>query len=81
MSSPDFKPSPSTHYITIADRPAEAVLLALRALDTAAESDSATGGVDRRARVFPIVKLITSKGIETLPDAKLAKLYKANLSA
>jgi hypothetical protein len=21
MSSPDFKPSPSTHYITIADRP------------------------------------------------------------
>jgi proteasome beta subunit len=59
----------------------EAVLLALRALDTAAESDSATGGVDRRARVFPIVKLITSKGIETLPDAKLAKLYKANLSA
>ena len=58
----------------------EAVLLALRALDTAAESDSATGGVDRRARVFPIVKLITSKGIETLPDAKLAKLYKGNLT-
>jgi hypothetical protein len=24
MSSPDFKPSPSTHYITIADRPAGA---------------------------------------------------------
>jgi proteasome beta subunit len=56
------------------------VLLALRALDTAAESDSATGGVDRRARVFPIVKLITSKGIETLPDAKLAKLFKSNLA-
>ncbi|MEO6788257.1 MAG: proteasome subunit alpha, partial [Chthoniobacteraceae bacterium] len=46
----------------------EAVLLALRALDTAAESDSATGGVDRHARVFPIVKLITARGIETLPD-------------
>ena len=30
----------------------EAVLLALRALDTASESDSATGGVDRHARVF-----------------------------
>ena len=59
----------------------EAVLLALRALDTAAESDSATGGVDRHARVFPIVKMITARGIETLPDAKLAKLYKANLSA
>ena len=58
----------------------EAVLLALRALDTAAESDSATGGVDRRARVFPLVKLITSSGIETLPETRLAKLYKANLT-
>jgi len=61
-------------------KPAEAVLLALRALDTAAEGDSATGGVDRRARVFPIVKLITKSGIETLPEAKLARLYKANLA-
>lgn len=59
---------------------AEAVLLALRALDTAAESDSATGGVDRHARVFPIVKLISKDGIETLPDSRLAKLYKANLA-
>jgi proteasome beta subunit len=58
----------------------EAVLLALRALDTAAESDSATGGVDRRARVFPVVKMITKSGIATLPEARLAKLYKGNLS-
>jgi proteasome beta subunit len=60
---------------------AEAVLLALRALDTASESDSATGGVDRPARVFPIVKLITKSGISTLPESKLAKLYRANLTA
>jgi proteasome beta subunit len=58
----------------------EAVLLALRALDTAAESDSATGGVDRRARVFPIVKTITKDGISTLPESKLARLYRDNLS-
>lgn len=58
----------------------EAVLLALRALDTAAESDSATGGVDRRARVFPIVKTITAEGITTLPESRLAKLYKTNLA-
>jgi proteasome beta subunit len=58
----------------------EAVLLALRALDTAAESDSATGGVDRHARVFPIVKTITASGISTLPEAKLARMYKQNLS-
>lgn len=59
----------------------DAVLLALRALDTAAESDAATGGVDRHARVFPIVKIITSEGIDTLPEARLARLYKSNLSA
>jgi proteasome beta subunit len=58
----------------------EAVLLALRALDTAAESDAATGGVDRHARVFPIVKLITSEGITTLPESRLAKMYRGNLS-
>ncbi len=58
----------------------DAVLLALRALDTAAESDSATGGVDRHARIFPVVKLITETGIETLPESRLARLYKANLN-
>lgn len=55
---------------------ADAVLLALRALETAAASDSATGGVDRRSDVFPIVKLITSGGISTLPEARLAKIFK-----
>jgi proteasome beta subunit len=62
-------------------RAGEATLLALRALDTAAEADSATGGVDRRARIFPIVKIITKEGITTTPEAKLAKLYKGNLTA
>jgi proteasome beta subunit len=58
----------------------EAVLLALRALDTAAESDAATGGVDRHARVFPIVKIISKEGITTLPESRLAKMYRGNLS-
>jgi proteasome beta subunit len=58
----------------------DAVLLALRALETAASSDSATGGVDRRADVFPIVKLITDRGITTLPESRLAKVFKANLA-
>jgi proteasome beta subunit len=43
-------------------------------LDVAAESDSATGGVDRRSLVFPQVKLLTREGlrsvsVETLRDA------------
>lgn len=61
-------------------RSAEAVLLALRALETAASGDTATGGVDRRADVFPIVKIISGAGIETLPEAKLAKIFKAKLA-
>jgi proteasome beta subunit len=58
----------------------EAVLLALRALETAASSDTATGGVDRRADVFPIVKIISGAGIETLPEAKMAKIFKSKLA-
>jgi proteasome beta subunit len=57
----------------------EAILLALRALETAASSDSATGGVDRRADIFPIVKTITSAGIETLPEKRMARLFKGKL--
>jgi proteasome beta subunit len=58
----------------------DAVLLALRALETAASSDSATGGVDRRSEVFPIVKTITKAGISTLPEARLAKVFKSKLA-
>ena len=58
----------------------EAVLIALRALDTAAESDTATGGVDRRGRVYPIVKLIGPAGITTLPEKALAKVFKKHVA-
>ena len=58
----------------------EAVVLALRALDTAAESDTATGGVDRRGRVYPIVKLIRRDGISTLPEKQLARIFKSTVA-
>lgn len=45
----------------------EAVQLALQLLDVAAESDSATGGVDRRSHVFPQVKLLTRDGLRSVP--------------
>jgi proteasome beta subunit len=54
----------------------EAVILALRALETAAEADTATGGIDRRSRVFPIVKLIGPKGITTLAEKQLARMFR-----
>jgi len=59
----------------------EAVLLALRALDTAAENDTATGGVDRHGRVYPLVKIINQTGISTLPDAVLVKAYQRDLQS
>jgi proteasome beta subunit len=58
----------------------DAVLLALRALDTAAESDTATGGVDRRGRVYPIVKIVSRSGITTLPERYLARLFKKHVA-
>jgi proteasome beta subunit len=49
-------------------------------LDTAAEADTATGGVDRRGRIFPIVKLITASGISTLDEAELAEVFKETVA-
>lgn len=59
----------------------EALLLALRALDTAAENDTATGGVDRHGRVFPLVKIVNDQGIATLPEAVIAKAYQRDLQS
>jgi proteasome beta subunit len=58
---------------------AEAVVLALRALDTAAETDTATGGVDRRGRVYPVVKIVSGEGIETLTEEDLANTFKTEV--
>ena len=55
----------------------EALRLVLRALDTAAEADTATGGVDRNGRIFPVIKIITAKGIETIDDEVLRGLFNA----
>jgi proteasome beta subunit len=52
----------------------ESILLALRALDTAAEADTATGGVDRHGKIFPIIKIVTEAGVETVTDENGAKI-------
>ncbi len=59
----------------------EALLLALRALDTAAQNDTATGGVDRHAQVYPIIKIVNEGGITTVPEAVLAKAYQRDLQS
>ena len=55
----------------------EALRIVLRALDTAAEADTATGGVDRNGRIFPVIKIITAAGIETITDDVLRELFNA----
>lgn len=59
----------------------EAVTVALRALDTAAESDTATGGVDRDAKIFPVIKIVSAAGITTMPDKQIAALFKRSVAA
>ena len=58
----------------------EAVTVALRALDTAAEADTATGGVDRSGKIFPIIKIVSRDGITTLPEKKIGALFKENVA-
>jgi proteasome beta subunit len=58
----------------------EAVAIALRALDTAAESDTATGGVDRTGKIFPIIKIVSREGILTLPEEKIAAVFKKSVA-
>jgi proteasome beta subunit len=58
----------------------QAILLALKALDTAAEADTATGGVDRHGKIFPIVKIVTDTGIETVADDKLSDLFQTQVA-
>ncbi len=53
----------------------QAVQLALQLLDVAAESDSATGGVDRRSHVFPQVKLLTRDGLRSVTVETLRECF------
>jgi proteasome beta subunit len=58
----------------------EAVTIALRALDTAAESDTATGGVDRSGKIYPLIKVVSREGITTLPERKIAAVFKQTVA-
>jgi proteasome beta subunit len=58
----------------------EAVSIALRALDTAAESDTATGGVDRSGKIYPLIKVVSREGITTLPESKIAAVFKETVA-
>ena len=58
----------------------EAVTVALRALDTAAESDTGTGGVDRSGKIYPLIKVVSREGIATLPEQRIAAVFKQTVA-
>jgi proteasome beta subunit len=59
----------------------EAVILALRLLETAAEFDAATGGAKQEANVFPIVKTVTLEGVQEVRSERLGELYRSRVGA
>jgi len=58
----------------------EAMSIALRALDTAAESDTATAGVDRSGKIYPLIKIVSREGITTLAESKIAAVFKETVA-
>jgi proteasome beta subunit len=58
----------------------EALVTALRALEASAEADSATGGVDRRTGMFPIMKLVGPNGIETIDSAEIENIFREKVA-
>lgn len=58
---------------------AETLVIALRALDTAADSDTATGGYDRRSNIFPIVRTITAAGVREISETELGRAYRSDV--
>ncbi len=58
----------------------EAIAVALRALDTAAETDTATGGVDRKGRIFPVIKTVSKEGIKTLPEEMVGDVFRNSVA-
>jgi proteasome beta subunit len=55
----------------------QAVQLAMQLLDVAAESDTATGGVDRRSHIFPQVKLMTKDSLRSISAEALRESFVA----
>src|SRR5262245_29892836 len=75
------------HYLnTWGDQPLgampeeQAAIQALRLLTSAAEFDSATGGVNRDANLYPVLKFITASGIRTIPDSQLRQIFESRVA-
>jgi proteasome beta subunit len=56
----------------------EMVITALRLLDTAADTDTATSGYNPKTNIFPIVRVITQDGVREISETDLAKAYRSD---
>jgi proteasome beta subunit len=59
----------------------EATVLSLRLLNSAAEFDSATGGVNTEVDLYPIVKRISGQGVTTISVERLKSLFTAQVAS
>ena len=59
----------------------EAVVLVLRLLMSAAEFDSATGGVNHQANLYPAIKRVTEKGVEGVSVDRLKALFESKVAS
>jgi proteasome beta subunit len=55
----------------------EAVVTALRLLNTAADTDTATSGYNPKSNIVPIVRTITRDGIHEIGETELARVYRS----
>jgi len=58
----------------------ESVRIALEALYDAADDDSATSGPDLTRRIFPVVAVVTSAGVDMVSEDSLAESAEAMLA-
>ena len=58
----------------------DALTLVLRLLTSAAEFDSATGGVNPQAKLYPVVKRITAQGVQPISVDLLKDLYSGKVA-
>ncbi|HEV8025193.1 MAG TPA: proteasome subunit beta [Candidatus Nanopelagicales bacterium] len=58
----------------------QSIRIALEALYDAADDDSATSGPDLTRRIFPVVAVVTSSGVEIIDESALAQAAESMLS-
>ena len=58
----------------------DAIPLVLRLLSSAAEFDSATGGINHEGNVYPVIKRITQDGVSTISTDRLKALFEQQVA-